>query len=238
MRSFASLVSVITALSVMGSPASSRVASAVCASIGWAVVDGAAAVADWGAAALVPDSVAWAVASAESPPPQPAVSAAAAMVMMIVLRMRWVSAGRRQLGARWMLRRSVRVLLSRSMSCHSSHGAQVVALALLCPVQDRCPSRGGTRPRPGGRGRVEHSAEGRDHGGGVAVGGGGQGWHGLVQQVRQRQWAAEAERGGHIAGVATEQDRPALGHHVEAGERSEEHTSELQSRQYLVCRLL
>src|SRR3712207_1975395 len=116
MRSFASLVSVITALSVMGSPASSRVASAVCASIGWAVVDGAAAVADWGAAALVPDSVAWAVASAESPPPQPAVSAAAAMVMMIVLRMRWVSAGWWQLRTRWMLRRTVRVPLSRSMS--------------------------------------------------------------------------------------------------------------------------
>src|SRR3712207_7677871 len=29
-----------------------------------------------------------------------------------------------------------------------------------------------------------------------------------------------------------------LGQAVDAGERSEEHTSELQSRQYLVCRLL
>src|SRR3712207_6912199 len=30
----------------------------------------------------------------------------------------------------------------------------------------------------------------------------------------------------------------ALGRHAQRGERSEEHTSELQSRQYLVCRLL
>jgi hypothetical protein len=91
MRSFASLVSVITALSVMGSPASFRVASAVAASIAWAVVDGAAAVADSGAAALVLDSVAWAVASAASPRPQPAESASAAMVMMTVLRLGWGS---------------------------------------------------------------------------------------------------------------------------------------------------
>src|SRR5258707_13482344 len=32
--------------------------------------------------------------------------------------------------------------------------------------------------------------------------------------------------------------KPILQHRVEAAQRSEEHTSELQSRQYLVCRLL
>src|SRR3712207_6882510 len=45
---------------------------------------------------------------------------------------------------------------------------------------------------------------------------------------------ADDERGEHrLAGMAIGQHRPQLG----LG-RSEEHTSELQSRQYLVCRLL
>src|SRR3712207_7525610 len=46
--------------------------------------------------------------------------------------------------------------------------------------------------------------------------------------------------------AALHQQRPVVGQHVtqpahrlaQAGTRSEEHTSELQSRQYLVCRLL
>src|ERR1035437_10527608 len=42
--------------------------------------------------------------------------------------------------------------------------------------------------------------------------------------------------------IAEERQRPAHGHfnviHAESAMRSEEHTSELQSRQYLVCRLL
>src|SRR3712207_8906805 len=41
-----------------------------------------------------------------------------------------------------------------------------------------------------------------------------------------------AERAGHLLGDA------AAGADLHARERSEEHTSELQSRQYLVCRLL
>src|SRR3712207_8308255 len=46
----------------------------------------------------------------------------------------------------------------------------------------------------------------------------------------------------HAAGVARQERGPALGGRHRArpahGDRSEEHTSELQSRQYLVCRLL
>src|SRR3712207_7746614 len=38
--------------------------------------------------------------------------------------------------------------------------------------------------------------------------------------------------------VATARLWRSLGHHDSTRERSEEHTSELQSRQYLVCRLL
>src|SRR3712207_7529412 len=47
---------------------------------------------------------------------------------------------------------------------------------------------------------------------------------------------AAARRGRHAAGVvARPAARPGA---LRAGRRSEEHTSELQSRQYLVCRLL
>src|SRR3712207_8457338 len=46
----------------------------------------------------------------------------------------------------------------------------------------------------------------------------------------ERDHAPVAQRAGHVAG-----DDP-LGEPL--GDRSEEHTSELQSRQYLVCRLL
>src|SRR3712207_7493129 len=46
-----------------------------------------------------------------------------------------------------------------------------------------------------------------------------------------RRWAARAERDGPVRGPGRE-----LADQV--GGRSEEHTSELQSRQYLVCRLL
>src|SRR3712207_7922256 len=44
---------------------------------------------------------------------------------------------------------------------------------------------------------------------------------------------------GMDAGAAPpEAEAPAAPHHPPTGDRSEEHTSELQSRQYLVCRLL
>src|SRR3712207_7204333 len=51
-------------------------------------------------------------------------------------------------------------------------------------------------------------------------------------------------RGGRSAvrrrhpAVRADQDAAAQRHALRAGPRSEEHTSELQSRQYLVCRLL
>src|SRR3712207_7116134 len=67
-----------------------------------------------------------------------------------------------------------------------------------------------------------------------------------VVQVEARQGGRPIEALGHPGNLA--QILPAdRGHHagdlqrqgrVDAGERSEEHTSELQSRQYLVCRLL
>src|SRR3712207_8950315 len=44
---------------------------------------------------------------------------------------------------------------------------------------------------------------------------------------------ARVPRGGVLRAGAAEDERPLL-----RGQRSEEHTSELQSRQYLVCRLL
>src|SRR3712207_9527177 len=48
-----------------------------------------------------------------------------------------------------------------------------------------------------------------------------------------------ARRGGHLAGQAHRGGLPARpARSAAAGPRSEEHTSELQSRQYLVCRLL
>src|SRR3712207_7460545 len=55
---------------------------------------------------------------------------------------------------------------------------------------------------------------------------------GLVQGVEEDVLAHVALR-EHAVRAADEQ-RPAAGHEA----RSEEHTSELQSRQYLVCRLL
>src|SRR3712207_8756315 len=61
---------------------------------------------------------------------------------------------------------------------------------------------------------------------------------GRVDVARCRQSDATADRGGQIGeDVAEEIVRD---DHVEARgiRRSEEHTSELQSRQYLVCRLL
>src|SRR3712207_7210480 len=46
----------------------------------------------------------------------------------------------------------------------------------------------------------------------------------------------ERDRFFRVAGPS--EDVAARDHRLETGERSEEHTSELQSRQYLVCRLL
>src|SRR3712207_6897558 len=46
--------------------------------------------------------------------------------------------------------------------------------------------------------------------------------------------AVEAQAHGHDH----RREADAHAHHVRQGARSEEHTSELQSRQYLVCRLL
>src|SRR3712207_8574010 len=55
----------------------------------------------------------------------------------------------------------------------------------------------------------------------------------------------QAHREGHLVRVVNDDQRPEvlvpLEHDVDQrdrGDRSEEHTSELQSRQYLVCRLL
>src|SRR3712207_8980996 len=42
----------------------------------------------------------------------------------------------------------------------------------------------------------------------------------------------------HVAALGTEGYLDRIGQDIDAAERSEEHTSELQSRQYLVCRLL
>src|SRR3712207_8410515 len=47
-----------------------------------------------------------------------------------------------------------------------------------------------------------------------------------------------ADREAREGGVVGEEHAGHRHHHGEAGDRSEEHTSELQSRQYLVCRLL
>src|SRR3712207_7203169 len=44
--------------------------------------------------------------------------------------------------------------------------------------------------------------------------------------------------GGHELGTPARDDLMEIVGHVRAEQRSEEHTSELQSRQYLVCRLL
>src|SRR3712207_7751677 len=51
--------------------------------------------------------------------------------------------------------------------------------------------------------------------------------------------AGEGERSGHVARLPDEQAQMGDDQGEPQGhERSEEHTSELQSRQYLVCRLL
>src|SRR3712207_7812051 len=71
----------------------------------------------------------------------------------------------------------------------------------------------------------------------------------LVVTVRQL-WAAPGRRGsatfrppGSLVSIGSQprlnrSDPPGRMIHVDANVRSEEHTSELQSRQYLVCRLL
>src|SRR3712207_8465754 len=67
-----------------------------------------------------------------------------------------------------------------------------------------------------------------------------------VQDDRERAGERLALAGAHLGDRAVVQDHAADHLHVEvphahralAGLRSEEHTSELQSRQYLVCRLL
>src|SRR3712207_8902274 len=66
---------------------------------------------------------------------------------------------------------------------------------------------------------------------------------GLLFSLRLRSGGAEERPAGHPAGVGGHPaDRTAgtAGNRAgsPAGARSEEHTSELQSRQYLVCRLL
>src|SRR3712207_8634588 len=56
-----------------------------------------------------------------------------------------------------------------------------------------------------------------------------------------RAWRTAQRRDGRVnAGAHGGRDRPVLAgrHSFGPGPRSEEHTSELQSRQYLVCRLL
>src|SRR2546423_8358269 len=53
--------------------------------------------------------------------------------------------------------------------------------------------------------------------------------------------ARRGERAGRVAGAgraAAAAAHPLLAHHAGTDERSEEHTSELQSLAYLVCRLL
>src|SRR3712207_7410501 len=46
------------------------------------------------------------------------------------------------------------------------------------------------------------------------------------------------ERAGQCEGCAPDYEEELASSHAQAKARSEEHTSELQSRQYLVCRLL
>src|SRR3712207_8246579 len=60
---------------------------------------------------------------------------------------------------------------------------------------------------------------------------------GLLEQLSGAH--ADDPRGGHaVRLVGGDVDLGGLGHLAHACPRSEEHTSELQSRQYLVCRLL
>src|SRR3712207_8162962 len=58
----------------------------------------------------------------------------------------------------------------------------------------------------------------------------------LFRSPGQRRAAAQPGRAG--AGPAARHGQAAVGALARGGPRSEEHTSELQSRQYLVCRLL
>src|SRR3712207_7244002 len=71
----------------------------------------------------------------------------------------------------------------------------------------------------------------------VAVGRGGEPRHELVEQRRHAQHGHERRRVVDAV-VEADEDVAALLADVELRVRSEEHTSELQSRQYLVCRLL
>src|SRR2546422_6446941 len=64
----------------------------------------------------------------------------------------------------------------------------------------------------------------------------------LFRSPRPRPAAARARRGGERRGRPAQGARPSEpppeGARLELGDRSEEHTSELQSRLHLVCRLL
>src|SRR3712207_7360109 len=60
--------------------------------------------------------------------------------------------------------------------------------------------------------------------------------HAAREAVRPRAGAAAWHASGRFVSQACAE--PGCGRVVAAGMRSEEHTSELQSRQYLVCRLL
>src|SRR3712207_9360436 len=61
------------------------------------------------------------------------------------------------------------------------------------------------------------------------------------EQVRVGAADPDLDLGAHLEGVAVDVLQRGVGdpqqERVREGERSEEHTSELQSRQYLVCRL-
>src|SRR3712207_8138776 len=75
----------------------------------------------------------------------------------------------------------------------------------------------------------------------VAAGGAARQDHGAPEAGRERagEDAPRRHDGGACAPVRDPAGEPAvLVHQPAAQERSEEHTSELQSRQYLVCRLL
>src|SRR3712207_8922950 len=68
-------------------------------------------------------------------------------------------------------------------------------------------------------------------------GGGGDGAHLRAGPRARRRGRLRGGGGGRAAGAARRRDRAPLAELRRPG-RSEEHTSELQSRQYLVCRLL
>src|SRR3712207_8294649 len=58
------------------------------------------------------------------------------------------------------------------------------------------------------------------------------------EQIDAREPRVERERAAELEVVGLGQRRDREGEHHRGPDRSEEHTSELQSRQYLVCRLL